>query len=391
MKKNDIFKHISDEDAERIAAEYPTGDKVQRERMFREVEKRVSSGYSAGDEVRGVEKYRPGIAMKIVSAAAAVTLIAGAAAAGTHFLSRSSRPADSLSASETVQSQPEEEPVSEAITAPDTITEEEILEKIYSRDYTAFDRINMTYREDRNGVSFMDGVIKRDGLTGNESEMQTWTHTPEYFRDIDEDMLARDNTTPEELAKISTHNETFFVNDLLICIYSNTSDESPDVYEITDRNLRFSDDSTAFTYILSEYYIRDYIEHFDIQDITENTTFLGRECTDVFMRYDGTGSPEIEEADDVPQEPAMAPEEGEETVFNTEPDQELYLTIDNETGIILRAKLIYNGEYYEEFEVTELLFGDDAELPENGEYIRNRIAGCEPVSDMSSYDLSVLD
>ena len=391
MKKNDIFKHISDEDAERIAAEYPTGDKVQRERMFREVEKRVSSGYSAGDEVRGVEKYRPGIAMKIVSAAAAVTLIAGAAAAGTHFLSRNSSPADSLSASETVQSQPEEEPVSEAITAPDTITEEEILEKIYSRDYTAFDRINMTYREDRNGVSFMDGVIKRDGLTGNESEMQTWTHTPEYFRDIDEDMLARDNTTPEELAKISTHNETFFVNDLLICIYSDTSDESPDLYEIADRNLQFSDDPTAFTYILSEYYIRDYIEHFDIQDITENTTFLGRECTDVFMRYDGTGSPEIEEADDVPQEPAMAPEEGEETVFNTEPDQELYLTIDNETGIILRAKLIYDGEYYEEFEVTELLFGDDAELPENGEYIRNRIAGCEPVSDMSSYDLSVLD
>ena len=391
MKKNDIFKHISDEDAERIAAEYPTGDKVQRERMFREVEKRVSGGYSAGDEVRGVEKYRPGIAMKIVSAAAAVTLIAGAAAAGTHFLSRNSSPADSLSASETVQSQPEEEPVSEAITAPDTITEEEILEKIYSRDYTAFDRINMTYREDRNGVSFMDGVIKRDGLTGNESEMQTWTHTPEYFRDIDEDMLARDNTTPEELAKISTHNETFFVNDLLICIYSDTSDESPDLYEIADRNLQFSDDPTAFTYILSEYYIRDYIEHFDIQDITENTTFLGRECTDVFMRYDGTGSPEIEEADDVPQEPAMAPEEGEETVFNTEPDQELYLTIDNETGIILRAKLIYNGEYYEEFEVTELLFGDDAELPENGEYIRNRIAGCEPVSDMSSYDLSVLD
>ena len=66
-------------------------------------------------------------------------------------------------------------------------------------------------------------------------------------------------------------------------------------------------------------------------------------------------------------------------------------TVDNETGIILKAKLIIDEEYYEEFEVNELLFDDDAELPENGEYIKNRIAGCAPVSDPSSYDLSIID
>ena len=65
MKKNDIFKHINDEDAARIAAEYPTGDKKQRDRLFRKVESRVSSGFTAGDEVRGVDAYRPRIAMKI--------------------------------------------------------------------------------------------------------------------------------------------------------------------------------------------------------------------------------------------------------------------------------------------------------------------------------------
>ena len=55
MKKNDIFKHISDEDAERIAAEYPTGDKVQRERMFREVEKRVSGEYFDCGSYKSIE------------------------------------------------------------------------------------------------------------------------------------------------------------------------------------------------------------------------------------------------------------------------------------------------------------------------------------------------
>ena len=63
----------------------------------------------------------------------------------------------------------------------------------------------------------------------------------------------------------------------------------------------------------------------------------------------------------------MAPEEGSETTFDKYSDQELYLTVDNETGIILKAKLIIDEEYYEEFEVNELLFDDDAELPENGE------------------------
>ena len=391
MKNNDIFKHISDEDAERIAAEFPTGDKKQRERLFRKVESRVNSSFTAADEVRGVDAYRPRIAMKIASAAAAVVVVAGAGCVGYQLLSSGRRPAESIPGSEMIQSQTEEEATTEAVTVPEPITKEELLEKIHSRNYEAFDRINMKYRETMNGVSFMDGFIKRDGLTGNESEMKTWTHTPEYFKDIDEEILARDNTTPEKLAETSTHNEMFFIKDMFICIYTGTGDDRIDQYEIADRSTWLLDQPTAFSDTYSERLVRDRIDHFDIQEINENTTFLGRDCTDVFMTYDGVETTVSDAAAGLLTEPRMAPEEGAETTFDKYSDQKLYLTVDNETGIILKAKLIINEEYYEEFEVNELLIGDDAELPENGEYIRDRIAGCVPINDSASYDLSELE
>lgn len=391
MKKNDFFKHINDEDAARIAAEFPTGDKKQRDRIFRKVESRVNSGFTAGDEVRGVDAYRPRIAMKIASAAAAMVVVAGAGGVGYQLLSSGGRPTESIPGSEMTQPQTEEEATNEAASVPEPITKEELLEKIHSRNYEAFDRINMKYRETMNGVSFMDGVIKRDGLTGNESEMKTWTHTPEYFRDIDEEILARDNTTPEKLAEAVTHNEMFFIKDMFICIYTGTGDDRLDQYEVADRSTWLLDQPTAFSDTYSECLVRDRIDHFDIQEINENTTFLGRDCTDVFMTYDSGETIVSDAAVGSPIKPRMAQEEGAETTFDKGSDQELYLTVDNETGIILKAKLIINEEYYEEFEVNELLFDDDAELPENGEYIRSRIVGCAPVNDSSSYDLSIID
>lgn len=383
MKKNDIFKQISNEDAARIAAEYPTGDKFQRDHIFSKVEKRVNRSFTVGDEVRGVDVYRPRTTMKIVSAAAAVVLAAGATGVGYKLFSNGKRTSESSSLAE-VYEQPTEEIIVEATTVSNKITNEELLEKIHGRNYESFDRINMKYRETMNGVSFMDGVIKRDGLTGNESEMKTWTYTPEYFDDIDS------GEDPEELAKNSTHNEMFFIKDMFICFYENSNNDSQAQYEITDRSNWLLDQPTAFSDTYSEYLVRDYIDHFEIKNITENTVFLGRDCTDVFMTYDSSESPENKKTVDLPPEPEMAPEAAE-TTFDKKSDKELSLTIDNETGIILKAKIVYNKEYYEEFEVKELLIGDDAELPENGEYIRNKIANSIPINDSASYDLSVLD
>ena len=163
------------------------------------------------------------------------------------------------------------------------------------------------------------------------------------------------------------------------------------MYEILKRSTYTLDRPTIFSDTYSERLIRDLIEHFDIQDITENTSFIGRNCTEVFMTYIVSERSADEAASDLPMEPKMASEEDDLTTFNSEYDQELSLTIDNETGFILKAKLSYD-DYYEEFEVNELLFNDNAELPENGEYIRNHIAECEPLyDDLGCYDLSVID
>ena len=177
---------------------------------------------------------------------------------------------------------------------------------------------------------------------------------------------------------------------MFICIYTGTGDDRIDQYEIADRSTWLLDQPTAFSDTYSECLVRDRIDHFDIQEINENTTFLGRDCTDVFMTYDGVETTVSDAAAGLLTEPRMAPEEGAETTFDKYSDQKLYLTVDNETGIILKAKLIINEEYYEEFEVNELLIGDDAELPENDEYIRDRIAGCVPIKP-ASYDLSELE
>ena len=51
MKNDKLFGHVSDEEAARIADEYPTGDKKQRDRIFSEVERRVDGNFVSGDEV----------------------------------------------------------------------------------------------------------------------------------------------------------------------------------------------------------------------------------------------------------------------------------------------------------------------------------------------------
>jgi len=392
MKKNEIFRNISDEDAAKIADEYPTGDKKQRDRLFKKVEERVNGTFTAEDDASGTETYRPRIAMKVASAAAALVVTAGVAGIGWHLLRNNGSPADSSFAMQVYEASTEEETTVETFTIPAKLTKEEVLNRIKGRDYASFDRINMKYRLTENGVSFLDGSIKRDGLTGSESVVKTWTHTPEYFKDIDPDILTRDNTTPEELAKNITRNEMFFAKDMFICVYGSYGDNGRKIsqlYEIVDRSNYPLDQPTIFSDTFSESIVRERIDHFEIQDITENTTFLGRSCTDVLLKHDADKKLNEKPAVGTAAYPSMAPTE--DAPFDSEIDQVLSLTVDNETGIILRAKLSYGSEYYEEFEVSELLFNDDAELPENGEYIRNRLAECSPINDSASYDLSVLD
>ena len=70
---------------------------------------------------------------------------------------------------------------------------------------------------------------------------------------------------------------------------------------------------------------------------------------------------------------------------------QLDILVDNETGFILWFKDT-QGDCTEEYSVDTLLFNEDAELPEDGAYIKERLSGCIPnCEETAAYDLSILD
>ena len=389
MKKDKLFGRVSDEESARIADEYPTGDKKQRDRIFKEVERRVEGTVAYGDEVSGVELYRPRIWTKVVSAAAAFVLVAGTFTGGGYLMLKNrgmGAPSADISDSSEVVTEESTfvEPTEVQLTADD------IISKIKSRDYDAYEQLSIKYHTTVNsGNSCEHSEARRDKVTGNESLTKVWTHTPEYYKDLDEKTIAECGGL-DKLAETITKNEMFMYKDTYVCIYTDTSYDGPDQYEAFDRSQCGFDNPDVFCNLYSEYLINDDFYGFEVQDMTTDVDFIGRECTQLVMASNGG-----DEEKTVPPGQKFAPvtdiEPNEAYATSHVQTKTLTLIADNETGIILYAKLEY-GEDYEEFAVEEILFNDEAELPEDGAYIKGRIAGCVPnCEDTAAYDLSQLD
>ena len=392
MKKNEFFGHISDEEVTRIADEYPTGDKKQRDRIFKKIERRVEGTPAYGDEVSGVELYRPRILTKVVSAAAAFVLVAGAATGGGYLLLRDrgmgAPGADISDTSDATEAVTEDETTAEATEV--QLTADDIIAKIMNRDYDAYDQISMKYHTTVNsGNSCEHSEARRDKITGNESLVKIWTHTPEYYKDLDEKTIEEYGGL-DKLAETITQNEMFMYKDTYVCVYSDTSADGPDQYEAFDRSRCEFDNPNVFCNLYSEYLINECLYGFEVQDMITDVDFIGRDCTQLVM--------EAKAGDEAK---AIPPEQTEPPITITEPapanaasavlTKTLTLTVDNETGFILAAKLEY-GKNYEEFSVEEILFNDEAALPEDGAYIKGRISGCIPnCEETAAYDLSQLD
>ena len=104
---------------------------------------------------------------------------------------------------------------------------------IYEGDFSEFEG---TYKTTSNtNDSFGGGDIIPDVILNSDGII-----TGGY----DTDILERDNTTPEELAQTSTHNEMFFVKDMFICIYNSTSKENSN-----SEFASYSDYSNDYVYI----------------------------------------------------------------------------------------------------------------------------------------------
>lgn len=87
----DIMKDMDDKTVEKISADYKVGDDSAKERIYKEIVRRMNSendaeNTAAGDEVRGVDTYRRRNITRIISAAAAFIIVAGAVGGGAYLL-----------------------------------------------------------------------------------------------------------------------------------------------------------------------------------------------------------------------------------------------------------------------------------------------------------------
>lgn len=395
MKKDTdkLFGNLSDEDAERIASRYPVGDKKQRDRIFSEIERRVEGGHTSEDiDVSGVETYRPRIYLKVISAAAALVLAAGAAVGGSYLLRGRDKnltvepSSDVIEETEATAETTAAPTTEEQTTEPEVLTEEQLLELLNSRSYDDYQQLNIGYTMvSDNGVSTERGIAKRDMVTGNESMMKKWSHNAEYYKNFSDEDLADWGIDLDNVEDIYTSNEMFMYKDLYICVYGSSDKNFIEQYEVTERKDSVFDTPNVFASPCN-FYSEVVLEEintgkYEIQEISGGATFLGRDCTSARLFC-----PSVTEY-----EQKMG--RGGVRIFDEEYVDEVQLNIlvDNETGFILWFKDT-QGEYTEEYSVDTLLFNEDAELPEDGAYIKERLSGCAPnTEETASYDLSILD
>ncbi len=392
MKKDTdkLFGNLSDEDAERIAADYPTGDKSQRDRIFNEIERRVEGRTTSDDmDVSGVETYRPRIYMKVISAAAALVLAAGAAVGGSYLLRGRNKNLTVEPSSEVMEETTETTSApatEEQTTEPEVPTEEQFLELLNSRSYDDYPQLNIGYNIVSNATSTIEhGLAKRDMVTGNESMIKKWNHSADYYKNVDTETLADWGIDLDNVEDIYTSNEMFMYKDLYICVYGDSDENVTDQYEVTDLKDSVFANPNVFSSPCN-FYPEVILEEintgkYEIQEISGGATFLGRDCTSAHLYC-----PSVKEYDKKMGRNLMSIDDGDYV-----DEIQLDILVDNETGFILWFKST-QGDCTEEYSVDTLLFNEDAELPEDGAYIKERLSGCIPnCEETAAYDLSILD
>ena len=392
MKKDTdkLFGNLSDEDAERIAADYPTGDKSQRDRIFNEIERRVEGRTTSDDmDVSGIETYRPRIYMKVISAAAALVLVAGAAVGGSYLLRGRDKKLTVEPSSEVMEETTETTAApttEEQTTEPEVPTEEQLLELLNSRSYDDYPQLNIGYNIVSNATSTIEhGLAKRDMVTGNESMIKKWNHSADYYKNVDTETLADWGIDLDNVEDIYTSNEMFMYKDLYICVYGDSDENVTDQYEVTDLKDSVFANPNVFSSPCN-FYPEVILEEintgkYEIQEISGGATFLGRDCTSAHLYC-----PSVKEYDKKMGRNLMSIDDGDYV-----DEIQLDILVDNETGFILWFKST-QGDCTEEYSVDTLLFNEDAELPEDGAYIKERLSGCIPnCEETAAYDLSILD
>ena len=222
-------------------------------------------------------------------------------------------------------------------------------------------------------------------VTGNESMIKKWNHSADYYKNVDTETLADWGIDLDNVEDIYTSNEMFMYKDLYICVYGDSDENVTDQYEVTDLKDSVFANPNVFSSPCNFYpeVILEQINtgKYEIQEISGGATFLGRDCTSAHLYC-----PSVKEYDKKMGRNLMSIDDGDYV-----DEIQLDILVDNETGFILWFKDT-QGDCTEEYSVDTLLFNEDAELPEDGAYIKERLSGCIPnCEETAAYDLSILD
>jgi hypothetical protein len=274
----------------------------------------------------------------------------------------------------------------EQTTEPEVPTEEQFLELLNSRSYDDYPQLNIGYNIVSNATSTIEhGLAKRDMVTGNESMIKKWNHSADYYKNVDTETLADWGIDLDNVEDIYTSNEMFMYKDLYICVYGDSDENVTDQYEVTDLKDSVFANPNVFSSPCN-FYPEVILEEintgkYEIQEISGGATFLGRDCTSAHLYC-----PSVKEYDKKMGRNLMSIDDGDYV-----DEIQLDILVDNETGFILWFKST-QGDCTEEYSVDTLLFNEDAELPEDGAYIKERLSGCIPnCEETAAYDLSILD
>lgn len=386
MEDKKLFENLDDNTVEKIASRYPVGDEKERDKVFRKIEKRAGGGeFSSGDEIRGVETYRPRPYLRVVSAAAAIALVVGAAAGGGYFLlnrngASSSKALPAAEVSETVVPTEEENiadtlvetgtiVLTEAVTeapseapsdssyTPVVLDREELITKVLGKSYEDFDRVYMEIETNQDEEGRCHVVMKSDHTAGADSAVYKW--------DYNEDFAAAHASEGVLLNSVELYSRNgAFVRVRDFKDYSGNPVKNYEARSYEDYCAEWfgSNDNihrrNVSGLIEPESMFRQLVETCAF-DVTGGCEYLGRECT-------------------------VAGESSDD-------DKGWSVTVDNETGLVLKGEFILDGKAYETFAVTDLRFGEDAEPVEDASYVLSRIEGCEPDGDnTANFDLGVL-
>ena len=374
----DIMKDMDDKTIEKISADYKVGDDNAKERIYKEIVRRMNSendaeNTAAGDEVRGVETYRRRNITRIISAAAAFIIVAGAVGGGAYLL----KDHDSKSPAKTSEEAVDVTTSTEAVTV---TTEPAVAEDSEPMTKEKLKKLIKQFGNDPLFPYALEYTVDMSGYTGENNTFDGTKGTWDGVVSADIKYGCLDNEGKQQY-RISKYNYNADVN-------KDAHPSAEEMYLYGDYAVNFTkmlgheDDPSCriITGDTIEYLVR-YCEHNSLDlllsscgcyesdwDIVEDKNFIGRNC----VMIKGTGNELVR----------FSEYGSNETRFKLN----FEALIDNETGMCLYLAVSedQDAEYKVIYEAKSLSIGEDSAVLPTEDEMADMIENCGSVEGDNS-------